>query len=367
MKGKGATFVGAQVRQTRRFPQLVGGGELGEVFDVVILDESSQVPVAQAVAAFTGLKTDGRLIIAGDHLQMPPIVAIEAPVDAAYLVGSIQTYLTQRPFAAPVAQQLLTRNYRSNAHIVEFAKRIGYPPSLISEYPDTQLALVQPLPERGAFPNQLPWSAEFDRVLRPETKVCTVLHQDDVSSQGNSFEARLIAGMIWMLRQSVSADLANHARTPIHKSPDATQFWERCVGIVTPHRAQRAMIMQELEALWPLEVDLISGAVDTVERFQGGERHTIIVSFGVGDVDVIGGEEAFLMQLERTNVAVSRAMGKCIVVMPDALAAHIPEDKRALQTAFALKEYIEEYCDLRQAAQFELSGEVRLGEVRFKS
>jgi len=367
MQGPGATIVGAQVRQARRFPKLIGGGDLEGVFDVVILDESSQVPVAHAVAAFAGLKDDGRLVIAGDHLQMPPIVAIQAPVDAAYLVGSIHTYLTQRPFSAPVTQRVLERNYRSNAHIVEFAKRIGYPSSLVAEYPDTQLALVQPLPDKSAFPTQLPWSAAFARVLHPDTKVCTLLHQDDVSSQGNRFEARLIASMIWMLRQSVSADLAHHAVVPAHQAPSAERFWDRCVGIVTPHRAQRAMIMQELEAIWPSEADLISGAVDTVERFQGGERHTIIVSFGVADVDVIGGEEAFLMQLERTNVAVSRAMGKCIVVMPDALAAHIPEDKRALQTAFALKDYIEEFCDVRQAVQFELGNDIRPGQVRFKS
>ena len=58
------------------------------------------------------------------------------------------------------------------------------------------------------------------------------------------------------------------------------------------------------------------GAVDTVERFQGSERQTIIVSFGVGDTDVIEGEEAFLLQMERTNVAVSRARGE--VHRPDA-------------------------------------------------
>ena len=46
------------------------------------------------------------------------------------------------------------------------------------------------------------------------------------------------------------------------------------------------------------------------------------------------------MQLERTNVAVSRAMAKCAVIMPKLSANYIPEDKKALETAFALKDYI---------------------------
>jgi hypothetical protein len=363
----GVTIVGCQIRQGRRFPERILNTALGEIFDVVVIDESSQVPVSQAIAAFSGLKTDGRLIIAGDHLQMPPIVSVEPPVDAAYLVGSIQTYLTSRPFPQPVARCILERNYRSNEHIVAFARRIGYPVSLAAEYPGTSLAWTRALPTRATFPSSLPWCDDFDTVLRPDSKVVTVLHQDDISSQGNRYEARIIAGLAWMLRQVASADLDHHGGTPAHRIPTPDEFWGKCLGIVTPHRAQRALVIQELEALWPSEAGLIAEAVDTVERFQGGERHTVIVSFGVADVDVIGGEEAFLMQLERTNVAVSRAMAKCIVVMPDALAAHIPEDKRALETASALKDYIEEFCDTRVTTRFVEPGEVRMAEVRFRS
>ena len=78
--------------------------------------------------------------------------------------------------------------------------------------------------------------------------------------------------------------------------------------------------------------------MDTVERFQGGQRHLIFVTFGVADTDVIFGEEVVLMQMMHTNVAVSRALGKCVVVMPETLAAYIPDDKKALKTAFALKD-----------------------------
>ena len=170
----------------------------------------------------------------------------------------------------------------------------------------------------------------------------TLLHEDDVSSQGNHFEAKVVAGAVWMLRQSVSVALDGRG-TVNHAVPTAEEFWGKCVGVVTPHRAQRALVIRELEQLFPGENDFINDAVDTVERFQGGERHTIIVTFGIGDTDVISGEQVFLMQLERTNVAVSRAMAICIVIMPKSLATYIPEDKKTLATAFALKDYIEEF------------------------
>jgi hypothetical protein len=357
-------IVGCQVRQSRRFPNDIMGSLVQQVFDVVIIDESSQVPVSQALSAMCGLKSNSRLIIAGDHLQMPPISFIEPPVDAAYLVGSIQTYLHERAFAGPVNQCLLETNYRSNEDIVAFARNIGYPPTLIAGHPSTALHMLSPLPLRAAYPVDLPWCAAFDDMLSPDNAVVTVLHEDEVSSQGNHFEARTVAGIVWMLRQSVSAELDGRSALT-YAAPTPDEFWGTCIGVVTPHRAQRALVIRELERLFPGENNLINAAVDTVERFQGGQRHSIIVTYGVADTDVIGGEEAFLMQLERTNVAVSRAMAKSIVVMPKSLALHIPEDKKALATAFALKHYIEEFCNTRVDTTLEDPTERRWAQVRF--
>jgi len=365
--GQSVTIVGCQVRQARRFPQQLSSQCLHPIFDVVVIDESSQVTVSQSLAALTGLKDGSRLIIAGDYKQMPPISSVDPPAEAAYLVGSIQCYLTQRPFSVPVSQCILDRNYRSNDDIVAYARAIGYPPQLQSEYPNTVLHMLQALPKRSTYPAHLPWLEAFDELLRPNTKVAALLHRDDTSSQGNRFEAQAVAGIVWMLRHSVSALLDNRGVGRTHAHPTPEQFWKNSVGIVTPHRAQRAVVIRELEILWPNEKDLIIDAVDTVERFQGGERHTIIVTFGVADVDVIGGEEAFLMQLERTNVAISRAMAKCIVVMPDALAAHIPEDNRALATAYALKDYVEEFCNCRVDSTLSTPSETRWAQVRYRS
>lgn len=364
--GTSVIIIGCQVRQCRRFPKEVAGtgALIHPTFDVIIVDESSQVPVSQSLSAFCGLKQDARLVIAGDHLQMPPITSIEPPKEAAYLVGSVQTYLRARSFMSPVTQCVLETNYRSNEHIVAFARSIEYPSTLTAWFPNTALCFIRPLPNQTAYPGHLPWCAAFTQLLSPANKVVTLLHEDEVSSQGNIFEAKMVAGIVWMLRNSVSTEL--DGRGPVtHVAPSPHTFWDKCIGIVTPHRAQRALVIRELETLFPGEIDFINKAVDTVERFQGGERHTIIVTFGVADVDVIGGEEVFLMQLERTNVAVSRAMAKSIVVMPQTLAAYIPEDKRALKTAFALKLYLDEFCNVRVETALSNATETRQAQVRY--
>lgn len=360
----GVVIVGSQIQQARRFPKAIGGAFVHPTFDVVVIDESSQVPVSKSLSALCGLKPESRLIVAGDHLQMPPIASIEAPADAAYLVGSIQTYLGERKFSMPVTRCELETNYRSNEHIVAYARSIGYPPALMSAYPNTALHLLCGWPGQASYPAHLPWCPDFPTMLDPSSMVVALIHEDEVSSQGNAFEAKVVAGAVWMLRKAVSAEL-DCQRPATHHVPTPAEFWELCVGIVTPHRAQRALVIRELELLFPTEKNFIDQAVDTVERFQGGQRHTIFVTFGVGDIDVIGGEEAFLMQMERTNVAVSRAMAKCVVVMPETLAAYIPEDKRALKTAFALKDYIEEFCNIRLDTTLADAAQSRRAQVRF--
>ena len=46
-----------------------------EGFDLVVIDEASQVRVPDAAVAVSLVGEGGRLVLAGDHLQLPPIVA----------------------------------------------------------------------------------------------------------------------------------------------------------------------------------------------------------------------------------------------------------------------------------------------------
>jgi len=335
-----------------------GSGEedapvLYPAFDIVVLDESSQIPVARSLGALALLKPKSRLIVAGDHLQMPPIFKIEPPKNSEFLVGSIQTYLLKRNFnSATVASCDLLTNYRSHKCIVDYVKTLSYPARLQAHFPQTKLHLDTPIADpRFRWPHAV-WSEAWHAVLNPDVPLLTLLHDDPISSQGNRSEADIVSSLVVCLRASVSLNLDNRTldngpQEDTLQGSDAERFWGKSIGIVTPHRAQRKLILDALGEFFPDEAALIGEAVDTVEKFQGGERHTILVSFGVGDPDIIAGEEAFLMQLERINVAISRAMAKCkcVVIMPTTLAGHVPEDKKAVQTAHALKGFVDEFCN----------------------
>ncbi|SPA10668.1 Superfamily I DNA/RNA helicase [Cupriavidus taiwanensis] len=318
-------------------------GDLVEAFDLVVVDESSQVPVTLALRPLASLKTDAELVIAGDPKQMPPIQSLPPPVGAEHLVGSIHTYLTER-FGIP--QQKLLVNYRSADHLVEFARTLGYDPKLSPFEAARRIRLVT-APSSVGLPPGLPVSTAWAALLQPERVVTTLLHDDPRSSQANQREAKMVASLAFLLRHCAASELAPNANPSSHFTDD--DFIREGLGVVTPHKAQRALVLSELARLFPkISRDLLQESVDTVERFQGGERHTIIVSFGVGDVDVIEGEEEFLLQMERANVAISRAMAKCIVIMPKSLAYHLPNDNKVAQTAGALKSYVEEFCQQRE-------------------
>ena len=85
------------------------------------------------------------------------------------------------------------------------------------------------------------------------------------------------------------------------------------------------------------KIGAAAGPAPTVERFQGGQRDAIIISFGVGDPDLISDEESFLLQLERTNVAISRARAKCVLLISEDLAYHLPSDRETILTSKAVK------------------------------
>ncbi len=366
----GITIAAATAKQAYKFGL---DNAINKIFDVVIIDESSQVEVTTAISPLATLKENSRLIVAGDNLQMPPISSLEPPKKEEYFVGSIQNYLIKRPFSKDkkIEQCSLNVNYRSAKDIVDYAKTIGYLSSLQSFYPETALKLISDFSElRNKFPEELPWSELWSEIIDTNKKVTALIHEDDISSQSNEFEAGIVGSIVWILKNIIASELdGRNSKNTQFKKPGQEEFWNSCVGIVTPHRAQRSAVIRTLKSIFPEDSpELIENAVDTVEKFQGGEREIIIVTFGVGDEDLIISEEIFLMQLERINVAISRAMAKSILIMPDTLAGHVPQDKKAIETAHALKGYVDDFCNKEIEGHIKSSDDsfIRKAKLRYR-
>lgn len=350
----GLTLVAATVEQAHRFAALDDGDPLSPWFDLVLIDEASQMDVGHAVVGLSCLAAGGAVVVAGDPKQLPPIHPAEPPAGIEAMVGSVYGYLAD---LHGVPSVMLEENYRSNAEIVGFTRRAGYRDTLRAWSPSLALNLVSPLPTSrpSDWPDALPWSDAWSRLLDPAQATVCLVHADARSSQWNRFEADVVAAVVRLLHGRLGRALSGERAAPSGNVRDATGvpydaagFWRRGVGVVTPHRAQQGLIVRRLQSAFsPLEGphDMVRAAVDTVERFQGQQRDVIVASFALGDPDLVGDEEEFLLGLERFNVMVSRARAKVVVLISETVVRHLADDLDVLRGSQLLKGYVEGWCD----------------------
>ncbi len=350
----GLVVVGAPPEQVHNLLICDNGSAQDEFFDLILIDEASQMDVAHAILPLCGIADGGSVVLAGDPLQLPPIHQAEAPTGLENLVGSVYAFYRQMH---QVSESPLGINYRSNETIVAFARQSGYLGTLTSHSPNLRVDLLSPLPttQPANWPSTLHWTADWCRLLNPDQPATCYVYDDRRSSQRNFFEAEAITALLTLLNGRMSNQLRDelHPGTgaPIPQSTTpytAQEFWDKAVGVVTPHRAQQGLIVSRLQQVFnatgPL-AESIRGAVDTVERFQGQQRDIIIASFALGDPDQIAEEEEFLMSLNRFNVMASRARAKLIVLVSREVVDHLASELDVLRESRLLKVFVESFCD----------------------
>jgi len=289
-----------------------------EYFDLVVVDEASQMSLAEALTAAAFLREDGQFIAVGDHRQMPPILqhawdqASRRDLARARPHLSIFAYLIELGFA----RTALDESFRIPAEVADFLHRHVYAQDGIPFYSQNR----QRLPAVEALDGWLRYA------LAPEHPIMLIEHNEDASQQANACEALLIEA----LAQAAVEHLRLDANTGL--------------GIVVPHRAQKALLQARLPHL--------AEAVDTVERFQGGERELIMVSATVSDPAYAQSESNFLLEPRRLTVAVSRPKRKLIVLASRTVFSLIPADLDDYERGALLK-HLRHECD----AQVLWSGE----------
>ncbi len=89
-------------------------------------------------------------------------------------------------------------------------------------------------------------------------------------------------------------------------------------GVVVPPRAQKALLAARPPHL--------AESIDTVERFQGGERDLVVVSATASDREFAESESDFLLEPRRLTVAVSRPRRKLVLIASRSVFELTPND-----------------------------------------
>ena len=313
-------------------------------FDVVVVDEASQIPVAEALIALSAVRSGGQVILAGDDRQLAPVRRSGGGEGGTTLFSSIFVHLAQH-----FDRLSLRETRRLNPGLVRYPRQLFYPglrsrsadrirlaPAPDAEDPlDSLVAQVFLDPADavvlctygGLSPDLTPQSRAHQG--SPETAPSGHLSAVG-SAQRNPFEAVLSARIARIARGRMldpdTGDLYTSGR-----------FVSHGFAVISPHRAQNSAILAELLATGFSREEL--PVVDTVERMQGNERQLILVSYGVADREYAEAEAEFLLDPRRFNVSITRPSAKLIVLLSEAVLSALPRDADVLAASAAIKGY----------------------------
>lgn len=277
--------------------------------DVLFLDESSQLALPLALAAATVLTPTGSVVVIGDPRQMPAIVSHDWAHEPhrqfrQYPVAqSLYDYIEANPpGGVPVPVVRLDESRRVPQEVAAFLQSVIYHRDGITYH--------------STIRDRLQAIMTFDPLLRaildPAAAMVLITHDEDRSHTRNPFEVALVTHVLQLL---IAHGLDGHIG----------------YGVVVPHRMQRAAIADAIRPLLPpapatlLNTVTSVPGIDTVERFQGSQRTVMLVSATESHPATLARNEAFLYDIRRLNVALSRAQRKVIVIAAQTVFAHSPQ------------------------------------------
>ena len=266
---------------------LVGAGNKlldGKRFGTVFIDEAAQ---ALEAACWIPIRRASRVILAGDHCQLPPTVkSLQA------LKGGLGKTLMERIVEnKPECVSLLQVQYRMNDEIMQFSSDFFYQGQMKSA-PEVAHRLIH----EGDAPI-LWFDTSTIELGEDEQNDFKEKFVGETFGRINKGEANLTLSLLQIYFQRVGKQRILNDRID--------------VGIISPYRAQVQYLRRLIKkrAFFKPFRHLIS--VNTVDGFQGQERDVILISLvRANDMGQIG----FLRDLRRMNVAITRARMKLFIL-----------------------------------------------------
>jgi ATP-dependent RNA/DNA helicase IGHMBP2 len=268
-----STLVGASSRNIRHLD-----------FETVFIDEAAQ---ALEPGCWIAIAKGQRVVLAGDHHQLPPTVKSEK----AAREGLRETLFEKCIKRQPATARMLTVQYRMHEHIMAFSSEQFYGGRL-EAHQSVRYASLSEYDE--SFAPDLPVEfidtagLGFLEITIPESR-----------STANPEEADLLLKRLAQLLEPY--DQADHEQDRL------------TIGVIAPYRAQINYLKDAIEenaALNSLQHRRML-SVGTVDSFQGQERDIIAISLTRSNQH---GEIGFLSDIRRMNVGMTRARRKLLLV-----------------------------------------------------
>ena len=253
-------------------------------FTTLFIDEAAQ---ALEAACWIAIAKADRVILAGDHHQLPPTIkCIEAER------GGLGTTLMQKiATSKPETVSLLKIQYRMHEDIMRFSSDWFY---------HNELKSAPEVSHRGILHLDTPvvWFDTSECDFTEDTKAETM-------SRINKAEAELLVDQLKTYIEKISKERV------LEESID--------FGLISPYRAQVQYIrgLIKRNAFFKPLRKLIT--VHTVDGFQGQERDVIMISLVRANED---GKIGFLNDLRRMNVAITRARMKLMILGDASTLSH---------------------------------------------
>lgn len=256
----------------------------GQKFGTVFIDEAAQ---ALEAACWIPIRRCSRVILAGDHCQLPPTVKSIAALKAGLGKTLMERIVEQKPEVVT----LLKMQYRMNEEIMRFSSDWFYG-NLVESAPEVKFRSILDLD----LPMTWVDTSKFDI---PDD--CDVSFKEEFVGESfgriNRAEAELTLLALEQYFEKIGKTRVLNERLD--------------VGVISPYRAQvqyLRRLLKKREYFKPFR-NLIS--VNTVDGFQGQERDIILISLVRSNDE---GQIGFLRDLRRMNVAITRARMKLIIL-----------------------------------------------------
>ena len=273
-------------------------------FSTLFIDEAAQ---ALEPACWIAIRRASRVILAGDHQQLPPTIKCYE----AMKQGLGKTLMERIVENQPDAVTLLKVQYRMNDDIMRFSSDWFYQGKVESDENVRHRSVLD-------FEHSIQW-IDGNEIMQQVN--------EDLEKQGAyeekldiDFTEQFVGENHGRINKAEAELVLTTLRNYIDKIGKERFLAERLdVGIISPYKVQTQYLRQQIRRREDFRPFRQVISANTVDGFQGQERDIILISLVRSNEN---GQIGFLSDLRRMNVAMTRARMKLIIFGDKQTLAH---------------------------------------------